>query len=164
MACCSTPHLPDGRLQPDLRQVGVRRQADRSLEQADQLKGGQVNDPPHILKRQSLAISILHQRLNGRDGAAVAGRDRNALPFAAVPAKQLTEASDKSFAREKGVRALLQRAVKVEKGFNQVDVAEYVGREVRDGGNPESFGQALQRGFSQIEAAIAPARTSRHAS
>jgi hypothetical protein len=54
----ATPHLAYCRLQPHLRQVGVWRQADGPLEQANQLEGREADEASDLLECELLVVPI----------------------------------------------------------------------------------------------------------
>ena len=60
-------------------------EANCPLEKPDQLKRRQIDGAAHSVEGELFAKLVADQRLDGRDGTVVTGRDWNARPFATVP-------------------------------------------------------------------------------
>lgn len=158
------PEFGQCRLQPDLRQIGMRRQARRPLEQSNELEGRQAHARAHVVERQLVLMPVDHQRLHPACKVAVAGSSRDALAAAAVPAKQYAEAVHQQLALLERVAPLVEGPVERQEGGDQGIVPEGVGGEVRRGLDTQKTAHRIDGRLAQIKAAIAPAPAPAHAS
>src|SRR5262249_25691996 len=88
------PQMTAGDIEPNLGQVGMRRQADRSFEQADKLEGRQVHLCGQVLEPRVASILRPHTLDRASQELAIGRRQLDAVAATAVALEQLAESSN----------------------------------------------------------------------
>src|SRR3546814_6521912 len=81
---------------------------------------------------------------------------------AAMAAEQATERRQQPFFLAERIGTVLQRAVQREEAVAQRRIADAVAGEIGNLRQTETVGHRIERGFREIERAVAPARTGTH--
>src|SRR5689334_22355941 len=156
--------IPTCRTEADLGQVGVWREADCSLEQADELESREADMLGEVLQPQFGVVFRLHAVDGAREQYAIAGRRLYPVPAAAVPLEELAERPDQKFAFEENVAPFLDGVMHRQEARDQIRIAEHVAREIGHRFDPEARSDLIERGLGKVHRAILPALAPAHPS
>src|SRR5258708_5648232 len=150
------PQMTTGRVQSHLRQVGVRGQTDGTLEETDQLKGGQTDHGGKLVEPERVGMKRPHRLDRLAQGGSIARRRGDASAAAAVPAKQPPERADQQLPLAEEVAALLESTMQREEPVYEIAIAEHIAREIGHLGDAETTSDLVDGGSREIERAVAP--------
>ena len=156
--------MPARHAEPDLRQVGMRRQPDRALEQADELEGRQADarrpDPPGAARthsRRACAPSPAPADCRSRGAGVIAAA------AAAMALEQPAEGADQQLALAEDVAPLLDGAVhRQESRRSGRDRANMLRVKYGTRSMPRPARHLIERRLRQVDRAVLPALAPAH--
>src|SRR5256885_8068046 len=145
-----------GGIEPDVDQIGMRRQPNGPLEQPDQLESGQPGGAREFIKTEIFRIARMHQFDDPACDGLACRHPLGPAAAAAMPPEQVTECVDCEFVRVHAVTAGLEHVVQAAEPVDQVRIAEHVPHEIGCRFQSETLADGIDGRPGQIERAVAP--------